>query len=154
MILYVDADACPVKDEVIRVGERVQAKILLVCDGGLMRPRSQWAELVIVEGKLDAADDWIAERIAPGDICITADIPLADRCLKAGARAIDPRGKAFTPDTIGSAVATRNLMTDLRETGMITGGAKPIGPKDRSAFLDGLNRLIDQMKRDQKRGRA
>jgi uncharacterized protein YaiI (UPF0178 family) len=112
-----------------------------------MRPRSQWAELVIVEGKLDAADDWIAERIGPGDICVTADIPLADRCLKAGARAIDPRGKAFTPDSIGSAVATRNLMTNLREAGVITGGAKPFGPKDRSAFLNGLEALIQAVKR-------
>lgn len=147
MILYVDADACPVKDEVIRVGERHQSEILLVCDGGLMRPRSQWAKLVIVEGKLDAADDWIAERIGPGDICVTADIPLADRCLKAGARAIDPRGKAFTPDTIGSAVATRNLMTDLRETGVITSGAKPFSQKDRSAFLNGLEALIQKVKK-------
>jgi uncharacterized protein YaiI (UPF0178 family) len=147
LILYVDADACPVKDEVIRVGERHRSEILLVCDGGLMRPRSQWAKLVIVEGKLDAADDWIAERIGPGDICVTADIPLADRCLKAGARAIDPRGKAFTPDTIGSAVATRNLMTDLRETGVITSGAKPFSQKDRSAFLNGLEALIQKVKK-------
>jgi len=147
LILYVDADACPVKDEVIRVGERHRSEILLVCDGGLMRPRSPWAKLVIVEGKLDAADDWIAERIGPGDICVTADIPLAHRCLKAGARAIDPRGKAFTPDTIGSAVATRNLMTDLRETGVITSGAKPFSQKDRSAFLNGLEALIQQVKR-------
>ena len=136
MILYVDADACPVKDEVIRVGERHQSEILLVCDGGLMRPRSPWAKLVIVEGKLDAADDWIAERIGPGDICVTS-----------GARAIDPRGKAFTPDTIGSAVATRNLMTDLRETGVITSGAKPFSQKDKSAFLNGLEALIQKVKR-------
>lgn len=147
MILYVDADACPVKDEIIQIGERHKAEILLVCDGGLMRPRSPWAKLVIVGQGLDAADDWIAEQIGPGDICITSDIPLADRCLKAGALAIDPRGKAFTPDTIGSAVATRNLMTDLRETGMITSGAKPFSQQDRSAFLNGLEALIQKVKR-------
>ena len=147
MILYVDADACPVKDEIIRVAERLRLEAKFVCDGGLMRPRSHWVELVVVPGGPDAADDWIAERTGPGDICITADIPLADRCLKAGGMAIDPRGKAFTPDNIGATLATRDLMTDLRSAGMETGGARPFGPKDRSAFLDGINRLIDQSKR-------
>ncbi|OLF77980.1 hypothetical protein AWH62_04770 [Maricaulis sp. W15] len=142
MTIYVDADACPVKDEIIRVGERHQVEMLFVCDGGLRRPNSQWARLVIVEGKLDAADDWIAEHIGPGDVFVTADIPLADRCIKAGGIGIDPRGKLWTVDNIGAALATRNLMTDLREAGAVTSGAKPFGPKDRSAFLDGMERVM------------
>ncbi|MEE2566258.1 YaiI/YqxD family protein [Hyphobacterium marinum] len=148
MTLYIDADACPVKDEAIRVAERHQTRILLVCDGGLRRPNSQWAELVIVPEGADAADNWIAERIGPGDICVTADIPLADRCLKAGSRAIDPKGREFTPDNIGSTLATRNLMTDLRSAGtMEGGGGKPFTPRDRSEFLNGLERVFQAIKR-------
>ena len=147
MILYVDADACPVKNEIIRVGERHQVEMLFVCDGGIRRPESRWAKLIIVDQGADAADDWIAENMGPGDICITADIPLADRCLKAGGRAIDPRGKAFTPDNIGSTLATRDLMTDLRSAGLQTGGARPFDQKDRSAFLNGFEALIQSVKR-------
>lgn len=142
MTIYVDADACPVKDEIIRVGERHRTEMLFVCDGGLRRPNSQWARLVIVEGGLDAADDWIAENIGPGDVFVTADIPLADRCIKAGAIGIDPRGKAWTADNIGASLATRNLMSDLREAGTVTSGAKPFGPKDRSAFLNGMEQVM------------
>jgi len=148
MTLYIDADACPVKDEAIRVAERHRTEIKLVCDGGLRRPNSQWAQLVIVPGGPDAADNWIAERIGPGDICVTADIPLADRCLKAGGAAIDPKGRAFDADNIGALLASRNLMTDLRSAGMMEGGGgKPFGPKDRSTFLDGLERLFQKLKR-------
>ena len=147
MILYVEADACPVKDEVIRVGERHGLEMLFVCDGGIRRPQSQWARLVIVDQGADAADDWIAEQIGPGDICITADIPLADRCIKAGADAIDPRGKPFTPDNIGSVLAMRNLMTDLRSAGEQTGGAKPFSQRDRSDFLNGFEALIQKIRR-------
>ena len=147
MTIYVDADACPVKDEVIRVGERHQTEILFVCDGGLRRPNSQWARLVIVEQGADAADNWIAERIGTGDVCITGDIPLADRCIKAGALAIDHRGQAWTPDNIGSALAMRDLMTDLRSASPLDGprgGAKPFSGRDRSMFLDGLERVMRQ----------
>ncbi|MHA6288567.1 YaiI/YqxD family protein [Maricaulis sp. CAU 1757] len=148
MTLYVDADACPVKDEVIRVGERHRTEILFVCDGGIRRPNSQWARLVIVDQGADAADDWIADRIGPGDVCVTGDIPLADRCLKAGALAIDHRGKAFDADNIGSVLAMRDLMTDLRSSGeMSGGGGKPFSPRDRSAFLDGLERVMQKAKR-------
>ena len=148
MTLYIDADACPVKDEAIRVAERHQTESKLVCDGGLRRPNSAWAQLVIVPGGPDAADDWIAERIGTGDICVTSDIPLADRCLKAGGAAIDHKGRAFDADNIGALLASRNLMTDLRSSGMMEGGGgKPYGPKDRSAFLDGLERLFQQLKR-------
>ena len=148
MTLYVDADACPVKDEVIRVGERHRTEILFVCDGGLRRPNSQWARLVIVDQGADAADNWIAEQIGPGDVCVTGDIPLADRCLKAGALAIDHRGKPFNADNIGSALAMRDLMTDLRSAGtMEGGGGKPFAPRDRSTFLDGLERVMQQAKK-------
>lgn len=145
--IYIDADACPVKEEVIRVGERHQSEMFFVCDGGLRRPNSRWAQLVIVDQGADAADDWIAEQIALGDVCVTADIPLADRCLKAGALGIDHRGKPFDADNIGSVLATRNLMADLRETGLETRGAKPFSPKDRSAFLNGLEAVMQKAKR-------
>lgn len=150
MTIFVDADACPVKDEVIRVGERHQTEILFVCDGGLRRPNSQWARLVIVEQGADAADDWIAERIGPGDVCITGDIPLADRCLKAGSAAIDHRGQAWTADNIGSALAMRDLMTDLRSASPLDGprgGARPFSAQDRSRFLDGLERVMQTLRR-------
>lgn len=148
MSLYVDADACPVKDEAVRVAERHKAKVFLVCDGGLRRMDHALVELVIVPGGPDAADDWIAERAGPGDICVTSDIPLADRCLKAGAKAIDHRGKAFTPDNIGSVLATRNLMSDLRSAGQMGGGGgRPFDRRDRSAFLDGLERLFQDVRR-------
>ena len=148
MTLYIDADACPVKDEAIRVAERHETLIKLVCDGGLRRPNSQWAELVIVPEGADAADNWIAERIGTGDICVTGDIPLADRCLKAGGKAIDHKGRVFTPDNIGSTLATRNLMTDLRSAGtMEGGGGKPFTPRDRSEFLNGLERVFQAVKR-------
>ncbi|MGJ3230890.1 MAG: YaiI/YqxD family protein [Oceanicaulis sp.] len=149
MTVYVDADACPVKDEVIRVAERHKTEVKLVCDSGLRRPQSAWAELVIVPEGADAADDWIAERIGPGDICITGDIPLADRCLKAGAKALDHRGQAFTANSIGSKLAMRDLMSDLRSAGMETGGPKGFAPRDRSAFLNAL----EQAFQDTKRGR-
>ncbi|WP_421790593.1 YaiI/YqxD family protein [Hyphobacterium sp.] len=148
MTLYIDADACPVKDEAIRVAERHQTEVKLVCDGGLRRPQSPWAELVIVPEGADAADNWIAERIGPGDICVTADIPLADRCLKAGGAAIDPRGKLFDADNIGSVLATRNLMADLRSAGNIEGGGgKPFSQCDRSDFLNALENLFQKLKR-------
>jgi uncharacterized protein len=148
MTLYIDADACPVKDEAIRVAERHETEVKLVCDGGLRRPQSPWAQLVIVPEGADAADNWIAERIGPGDICVTSDIPLADRCLKAGGLAIDHKGKAFDADNIGSVLATRNLMTDLRSAGaMEGGGGRPYSQRDRSAFLNGLEILFQKLKR-------
>lgn len=148
MTVYIDADACPVKEETIRVAERHKTEIKLVCDGGLRRPQSPWAELVIVPEGADAADDWIAERIGPGDICVTGDIPLADRCLKAGAKAIDHRGQAFTANSIGSKLAMRDLMADLRSAGaMEGGGGRPYSSRDRSDFLNGLERVFQELKR-------
>lgn len=136
------------KDEAIRVAERHQTQVKLVCDGGLRRPQSPWAELVIVPEGADAADDWIAEHIGPGDICVTRDIPLADRCLKAGGKALDHRGTIFDPQSIGSKLAMRDLMTDLRSAGtMEGGGGKPFSPRDRSGFLNGLERVFQDIKR-------
>lgn len=148
MTVFIDADACPVKDETMRVAERHRTRVKLVCDGGLRRPQSPWAELVIVPEGADAADDWIAEQIGPGDICVTADIPLADRCLKAGAKAIDHRGEAFTAESIGGKLATRDLLAELRSAGQMEGGGgRPFSARDRSAFLNGLERLFQDLKR-------
>ncbi len=148
MTVYIDADACPVKGETIRVAERHGAPVKLVCDGGLRRPDSPWAELVIVAEGADAADDWIADRIGPGDICVTGDIPLAGRCLKAGAKALDHRGEAFTENSIGSKLAMRDLMSDLRSAGTLEGGGgKPFSKRDRSDFLNGLERAFQDLKR-------
>ena len=148
MTVYIDADACPVKDETIRVAERHRTKVMLVCDGGLRRPQSAWAQLVIVPEGADAADDWIVERIGAGDICVTGDIPLADRCLKAGAKAIDHRGGEFTPASIGSKLAMRDLMSDLRSAGQMEGGGgRAFSPRDRSDFLNALERMFQDIKR-------
>ena len=145
--LYVDGDACPVKDEVVRVAARyglcvhmVSNEWLRMADGPLVR------RVVVAEGA-DAADDWIAAHIGPGDIAITADIPLAARCLAAGARAIGPTGRPFTEDGIGAALATRELMAQLRETGDVVGGKPPFGKKDRSRFLGALDAAIQAARR-------
>ncbi|MEO1040093.1 MAG: YaiI/YqxD family protein [Pseudomonadota bacterium] len=148
MTIFIDADACPVKDETIRVAERHQTEVKLVCDGGLRRPGSAWAQLIIVPEGADAADDWIADHIAPGDVCVTGDIPLADRCVKAGAKAIDHRGAEFTPSSIGSKLAMRDLMTDLRSAGQMEGGGgRAYSQRDRSEFLNGLERVMQDIRR-------
>ncbi|WP_152278814.1 YaiI/YqxD family protein [Methylorubrum populi] len=149
--IYVDADACPVKDEVYRVAGRYGLHVYVVSNSFLNLPREPWIERVIVGDAFDAADDWIAERARPGAIVVTADVPLASRCVKAGAAALAPNGKAFTDASVGLALATRNLMQDLREAGAITGGPKPFSPKDRSAFLGALDRAVVRLKRDLKR---
>ena len=148
--IYVDADACPVKDEVYRVAGRYGLHVFVVSNSFLNLPREPWIERVVVGDTFDAADDWIAERAGPGAIVITADVPLASRCVKAGAVALAPNGKAFTDASVGLALATRNLMQDLREAGAITGGPKPFSPKDRSAFLGALDRAVVRLKRDLK----
>lgn len=145
--IYVDADACPVKDEVYRVAERHGLKTFVVSNSFLNTPRDPMIERVIVSDGFDAADDWIAERVKRGDIVITADIPLASRCVTAGADAISPSGRAFTENSIGNTLATRNLMQELRESGQITGGPRPFSPKDRSAFLSALDLAIMRLKR-------
>jgi uncharacterized protein YaiI (UPF0178 family) len=145
--IYVDADACPVKDEIYRVADRYQLQVLVVANMWMRVPDSPRIRLVTVEDGLDVADDWIAERVGPGDIAITADIPLAARCVKQGARAIGPSGHPFTEDSIGDTLATRNLMTELRETGEIRGGGRPFSKQDRSRFLQTLDTIIQAVKR-------
>ncbi len=147
MDIYVDADACPVKDETVRVASRHDLKTYMVSDGGIRPSQSPLVELVIVEQGPDAADDWIAEHINKADICITNDIPLAARCLEKGAHAIKPNGVAFSEDSIGMALANRELMQDLRESGEITGGPRPFGKSDRSEFLNRLETTVQAARR-------
>jgi uncharacterized protein len=145
--IYVDADACPVKEEVYRVAARYGLNVRVVSNKPIMVPREPWIERVVVSAGMDAADDWIAERAGPGDIVVTADVPLASRCVNTGATAIAPNGKPFDADSIGLAVATRNLLHDLRSAGAITGGPKPFEPRDRSHFLSALDQAIVRLKR-------
>ena len=146
--IYVDADACPVKDEVVRVAGRHGLNVVFVSDGGV-RPRPEpFVRSVFVEPGTDAADDWIAENIARADICITNDIPLAARCLERDAQALKPNGNVFTEDMIGMALANRSLMQTLRDTGEITGGPRPFGKADRSAFMNALEVAVQRAKRD------
>lgn len=143
--IYVDADACPVKDEVYRVAKRYGLRVLVVSNGRIRTPSDPSVEMVVVTGRFDAADDWIAERITATDIGVTSDIPLASRCIAAGARVLDPKGKVFTPESIGDAVANRELMAYLRESGSLTGGPAPFEARDRSRFLQKLDDLIQAL---------
>jgi uncharacterized protein len=146
--LYIDADACPVKQEVYRVAERHRLKVFVVSNTPIAVPRDPLIERVVVAAGMDAADDWIAERAGTCAIVITQDVPLAARVVKGGGIAIAPNGKAFSESSIGMALATRNLMDSLRSAGEITGGPKPFAPKDRSAFLQSLEREIVRLKRN------
>ena len=145
--VYVDGDACPVKDEVYRVALRHDLKVYVVSDGPLRASAPGRVEFVRVKQGFNAADDWIAERAGTGDIAITSDIPLADRCLKNGARAVAPNGREFTEDSIGEALANRELMDHLRQMGAVTGGPKPFVPADRSRFLARLEEIIQAVTR-------
>ena len=145
--IYVDADACPVKQETYRVAERHGVKVLVVSNSPIAIPRAPFIERIVVSAGMDKADDYIAEHSARGVVVITADVPLAARCVKAGAVVVAPNGKPFNEDSIGMTLATRNLMDQLRSAGEITGGPKPFSPKDRSAFLGSLDREIVRLKR-------
>ncbi len=147
--IYIDADACPVKQEVYRVADRCSLRVFVVSNSAMRVPagRDQISNIVVGPGD-DAADDWIAENIGAGDICITADIPLASRCLKQGAFALGPRGRPFSEDSIGDALATRELMSSLRESGRISGGPPQMTRKDRSRFLDALDQIIQKIRRE------
>ena len=145
--IYVDADACPVKDEVYKVAERHGLMVHVVANSFMRVPRDPLVSLTVVGAGMDAADDWIAERAGPRDVVVTTDVPLAARCVKAGAAVIAPNGRAFTDASIGMALATRNLLEQIRETGEITGGPKPFSPRDRSAFLSALNQAIVRLQR-------
>ena len=147
IVVYIDADACPVKDETYRVAARYGLHVFVVANAFMALPREPWIERVVVSDGFDAADDWIAERAAPGAICITADILLADRCLKAGAMVIAPNGKPFTTASIGSAIATRAIMADLRAGGDVVGGPPPFAKTDRSRFLSALDEALVRLKR-------
>lgn len=139
--IYVDADACPVKAETVRVAERHGLPVVFVANAWMALPRAPRVRMQVVSGSFDAADDWIAEHARRDDIVVTADIPLAARCLRAGAHVLGPAGRPFTADNIGDAIAGRELMADLRAYGM-GGGPPPFGPKDRSRFLEALEHVV------------
>ncbi len=145
--IFVDADACPVKDEVYRVAARYGIAVFVVANSPILVPRSSCVERVVVAAGPDAADDWIAERAGPGAIVVTADIPLASRCVKSGADVLAPTGKRFSENSIGMALATRNLMDHLRSIGEATSGPKAFGPRDRSNFLSALDNVVTRLKR-------
>ena len=149
--IFVDGDACPVKEEVYRVAVRYGLPVHVVANGWMRVPDIPLVRLVLVTEGLDRADDWITEHTGIGDIVITADVPLAERCVKAGARVLAPNGREFTPSSIGSDLATRNLLTSLREAGEIRGGGRPFSKQDRSQFLVSLDRAVHAIRQ---RGRC
>lgn len=146
--ILVDADACPVKEEVYRVAARYGLQTIVVANQPIAVPRDVSITRIVVGSGLDVADDWIAERASAGFIVITADVPLADRCVRRGAAVLAPNGRAFTAASIGADLAYRNLMADLRETGVPTRGPKPFSPRQRSEFLQALDRAVMRLKRE------
>jgi uncharacterized protein YaiI (UPF0178 family) len=146
-VLYIDADACPVKDEAYRVAERYGLGVFVVCNSWIRTPASPQIRLIVVDEGPDVADDWIAERAAAGDIVITADIPLAQRALAARAQALHPAGRPFTSDNIGGALASRAIGEHLRSMGEITGGPAPFAAADRSRFLQALDSAVVKARR-------
>lgn len=146
--IYIDADGCPVKNETYKVAKRYQIPVRVVANRPSQVPASPLIETVVVGQGLDEADDWIVEQAELGDIVITADIPLAARCLQKGARVLGPKGKPFTDNSIGDAVASRELSQQLREMGVHTGGPAPMGKKDRSRFLAKLDELVNAIRRE------
>lgn len=149
--IFVDADACPVKQEVYRVAGRYRLDVTLVANSWMRVPRAPGVTLHVVESGFDAADDWIVERVQADDIVITADIPLASRCLQNGAHVIGSTGKPFTHDNIGQALATRDLLSELRGAGEATGGPQPMEKRDRSRFLQQLDAVIQSIRRKEAR---
>ncbi len=145
--IFVDADACPVRDEVIRVADRHELNVHIVCNGGIRPSRDPRVQIIVVVDGPDAADDWIAERIDAGDIAITADIPLAARCLRQGAQVLNHDGKPFTEAGIGMALAMRDLNQTLRESGEISGFNRSFSGKDRSRFLEALETAVRAARR-------
>lgn len=145
--VFVDADACPVKAEIYRVAERYRLPVLVVSNSLIAIPQTPLVQRIVVEAGPDVADDWIAERAGHGDIVITADVPLAARCVKQSAEVIGPTGRRFDPDSIGMTLATRNLMDELRSAGQMTGGPRPFAQKDRSAFLNALDTAVVRLRK-------
>ena len=146
-VLYIDADACPVKDEAYRVAGRYGLSVFVVANSWIRTPPGPGVQLVVVEAGPDIADDWIAERAGPGDIVVTADIPLAQRALSAGAQALHPAGRPFTADNIGGALASRAIGEHLRSMGEATGGPRPFAAADRSRFLQALDAAVVKARR-------
>lgn len=146
MVIYVDADACPVKPEIYKVAERHQLTVMIVAAAWMRIPADGRVSLEVVEQGFDAADDWIAERAGRGDIVITSDIPLAARCVDAGAYVLGANGRPFTAENVGDILATRNLLADMRSAGLNSAGPPPFGPKDRSRFLQELEKAIQALK--------
>jgi len=145
--IYVDADACPGKDEIYKVARRYRLKVTLVANNTMRIPGGDWIELVVVEKGLDEADDWIVDRVEPDDVVITGDIPLAARCLDQGARVLGHKGRPFTTENVGEALATRQLLKQLRDQGVVKGGPPPFAKKDRSLFLQKLDEMINAIRR-------
>jgi uncharacterized protein YaiI (UPF0178 family) len=147
MRIFIDADACPVKDETYRVAQRYGLQTVVVSNSFIQIPRSTLIQRIIVDAGPDVADDWIAGECRPGDIVVTNDIPLADRVLKAGGAAIAPNGRAFTADSIGAALASRAIGEHIRSMGERTGGPGPFAAADRSKFLQALDEAVNRAKR-------
>lgn len=151
--VYVDADDCAVKDEIYRVAKRYSLRVTLVTNQWMHTPDDERIELIVVKDDFDAADDWIVEHVGRDDIVICSDIPLASRCLERGARVMNARGRLFTEDDIGQALAMRELKSTLRESGVMTGGPKPFTPRDRSQFLQRLDQEVHAARRSRERRR-
>lgn len=145
--IFIDGDGCAVKSEVYKVAARYKVKVFVVANKAMSVPFDSDVEMIVVSGNFDAADDWIVETISADDIVITADIPLADRCIKKQARVLGPKGIEFTEDSIGGAMAMRELMTNLRHMGEMRGGPAPMEKKDRSQFLAKLDQIIQALRR-------
>lgn len=152
--IFVDGDACPVKDEVYAVAARLSLAVVVVANQRIHVPRDLGVELVVVAEGPDAADDWIAEEIRAGDIVITADLPLAARCLAVGAHALGTNGRELTAESIGGALATREIKAGLRESGVSTGGPAPLTARDRSRFSNELDRIANRALRAVREQRA
>jgi uncharacterized protein YaiI (UPF0178 family) len=150
--IFVDGDACPVKDETYVVSTRYGVPVALVANSRIAVPDGFGVEMVVVSAGPDAADDWIAEHVRPGDVVVTADIPLAARCLERGARVLGTSGRVFSEDSIGGQLATRDLKANLREAGIVSGGPPPISGKDRSRFLSKLDELVQRSLREARDG--
>ena len=151
--IFIDADGCPVKDEVYRVARRYDLEVALVANSSMRTPSDKTIEMIVVDGKFDAADDWIVEHAGDNDVVITADIPLASRCLKKKAMVLRPTGRVFTEENIGEALASRELMSHLRDLGTLTGGPAPFENRDRSRFLHRLDEIIQSIRRKNQRRR-
>ena len=145
--IYVDADACPVKDEIYKVAQRYKLQVTLVANSYMRIPGGDWVQLVVVDKGRDEADDWIVDHATTDDVVITGDIPLAARCLDQGARALGHKGRPFTTENVGESLATRQLLTQLRDQGVMMGGPPPFAKKDRSLFLQQLDEMVNEIKR-------